>query len=121
MRNKTFTVYKLDELKPEIQEKVIKKFKFVVLGFKWFDKVNGNTYHAVKIIKVSDVENVIIFESGLTYGYGDQYRHTAYDWLVKNGYVQEVDRNDHDLNRNRFIYVVQDVQRKKDLKAVEVE
>ena len=81
--------------------------KYVIEGRKWFDKMNGNTYHSVRIYRVKD--NELIYNSGMTYGYGDQYRHTAYDWLVKKKLVKEKDRSNHALNRKRFLYIVKDV------------
>lgn len=87
--------------------------KYVINGVKWFDKVNGNTYHNVRIIDVDS--NLLIKESGLTYGYGEQWKQTAYDELVKLKKVKEMDRHNHKLNGKRFIYIVNDVQRKKDL------
>lgn len=48
--------------------------KYVVLGGKWFDKVNGNTYHNAKIV---DTETGHIFYSGLRYGYGNAYLDSA--------------------------------------------
>ena len=88
--------------------------KYIINGYRWFDKVNGNTYHTVTIDRVSDHKR--IFESEyIVYGYGDQYKQTAYDELIKLKLVKESDRFNHDLNRKRFFYYVHDVTRKKDL------
>ena len=51
-----------------------RKIKFVVQAAKWFDKVNGNTYHACRITRTSDGKHICC---PFQYGYGDQYRHTA--------------------------------------------
>jgi hypothetical protein len=48
-------------------------------GRKWFDKVNGNTYHSVTMT----VGGVSVYIP-MQYGYGDQWRQTAVDWLVAN-------------------------------------
>jgi hypothetical protein len=48
--------------------------KFTVNAVRWFDKVNGNTYHSVRITRISDGE---VIKQGMTYGYGDCYRQTA--------------------------------------------
>ena len=88
--------------------------KFVMVGNRWFDKVNGNTYHKTTIIDANS--NNTIEESPLTYGYGDQWRQTGYDMLVKKKLAKEVDRFNHDKNRKRIIFVDSGyVSRKKDL------
>ena len=45
----------------------------------WFDKVNGNTYHKVKLFL-----NGEILESDYTYGYENQYEQTAYNLFNTN-------------------------------------
>jgi len=87
--------------------------QYLVIGKRWFDKTYGNTYHTVKIRDVTTGETII--ETPMQYGYGDHYRQTAYFELVKMGLVKEEDYNNHALNRERFIYEVVDVQRKRDL------
>lgn len=52
-------------------------------GRKYFDKVNGNTYHSVRIFENGEQ----IFHHGMTYGYGDQYLQTAIDGLEKLGKI----------------------------------
>ena len=47
----------------------MKKIKVYITAAKWFDKVNGNTYHNAKIT----TEKGISFYSGYQYGYGRQY------------------------------------------------
>ena len=47
--------------------------KIIVVVKKWFDTVNGNTYHKVKLFLGNDT----ILESKVTYGYETQYVHTA--------------------------------------------
>ena len=48
--------------------------KFSVNAVRWFDKINGNTYHSVNITRLKDGAN-IAHES--TYGYDDFYKQTA--------------------------------------------
>ena len=93
--------------------------KYVINGFKWFERVNGNTYHNVNIIDVET--NTLIVSSGMVYGYGSQWEHTAYDALIKLGLVNEEDRHNHELNRKRFLKFVVDVPRKKDLNIMDVD
>src|SRR5437660_7538804 len=40
---------------------------------RWFDKINGNTYHSVSVV----MPDGTIRTSGQTYGYGQQYEATA--------------------------------------------
>ena len=49
------------------------KMKVYITAAKWFDKINGNTYHNAKIT-LSDGTS---FYSGFQYGYGSQYRESA--------------------------------------------
>ena len=100
--------------KKEKGKRIRQRPKYLVEGYRWFDKVNGNTYHTVYITNL-DTGELIHKSPHLIYGYGDQYRHTAYDKLIKMGKVKEEDRFNHELNRRRFIYRVTDVNRKKDL------
>lgn len=63
---------------------VERKIEFVVRACRWFDRVNGNTYHSVRIIRSKDGA---ILGHEWTYGYGDAYKQTAleimdkFDWL----------------------------------------
>ena len=49
--------------------------KFTVIAKKWFDKVNGNTYHSVRCIRHRDGKVIV---GQFQYGYGERYKHTAY-------------------------------------------
>jgi hypothetical protein len=85
-----------------------------VVGRRWFDKVNGNTYHKVYI---TDAEsNNLIYESPhVVYGYDDAYRQTALSELIKLGLLSESNRFNHELIRKVFYFNVVDVSRKRDL------
>lgn len=100
-------------VRPHERNRIRQIKKYVIEGRRWFDKLYGNTYHTVYITDVTT--NNIIYESPMTYGYGSQWQQTAYDWLVKHKLAREEDRFNHELNRKRFIYVENDVSRKKDL------
>lgn len=56
--------------------------KFEIHGARWFDKVNGNTYHSVSIniLKTGKVIKV-----PFQYGYGDHYRQSALEILAGLG------------------------------------
>lgn len=87
--------------------------KWIVSAKKWFDKINGNTYHSVVITNART--NKPVYSSGMVYGYGDQWRHTAFDYLVKKGKMKESDRFNHEKNAKDFYFDDSDVQRKRDL------
>ena len=58
--------------------------KFTVIAAKWFDRVNGNTYHSVRCIRHKD--NAVVVGQ-FQYGYGDQYRQTALEVILKAGWL----------------------------------
>ena len=76
---------------------------YTILARRWFDKINGNTYHSVKVY----VNNKFVDEEKYSYGYGKQYLQTAHELLMKNGFLKKT--------RDNFIIDCVDVQRKKDL------
>ena len=91
--------------------------KYLIEGFEWFDKVNGNSYHTIKITKLST--NEVIYKSdNIVYGYGDQYIQTSYDILIKMGLVKEEDRFNHNLNHKRFIYRKQENMLKREVLSI---
>ena len=54
---------------------------------KWFDKINGNTYHAVRVIvRLHDGTQQELVSSHLVYGYGDCWKQTAAEMLEASGY-----------------------------------
>ena len=88
--------------------------KYIIEGYRWFDKINGNTYHTIFITDAQTNKN--IFESKkVVYGYDDQYRHTAIDELIKLKLFKEKDRFNHALKHKILYFNVTDVSRKKDL------
>ena len=54
-----------------MQERTI---KFNAHGARWFDKVNGNTYHSVRVTRCRDGATIVC---PFQYGYEDAYRQTA--------------------------------------------
>ena len=104
----------------------LKKFKHVVINARrWFDKTYGNTYHSVEV----NVDGKFVGREPFTYGYGTQYNDTAHKILQKAGYYAKTDerlksgmqedyylyRQDQMDNRDNFVIIVTDVQRKRDL------
>ena len=61
-----------------------RKIKFVGNAVKWFDKVNGNTYHSVRITKCKTGEQIAC---QFQYGYGEQYRYTALEAMSKAKWI----------------------------------
>lgn len=54
-----------------------------VIGRRWFDKVNGNTYFTARIL----INGRTVHALPMEYGYGDQYMHAAFDWLDAHSFV----------------------------------
>jgi hypothetical protein len=55
-----------------------------ILGKRWFDRKNGNTYYTADIL----VNGRHVHKLPYDYGYGDHYRDEAAKWLIQNGYIQ---------------------------------
>lgn len=87
--------------------------QFIIEGKRWFDKINGNTYHNVLIFDIK--KNKHIFESGITYGYDEAFKQTAFEWLIENKLWKQENRFNRDLVRKHIYFTVCDVSRKKDL------
>lgn len=90
-----------------------------IVGRRWFEKTNGNTYHSVEVF---DAEGKRIVRVPFAYGYGNQYMQTALQELVKLGlYPDTPGRHGGFKAYGRFTYddknlfIVTDVARKKDL------
>lgn len=62
------------------------KVLFICDAVKWFDKVNGNTYHSVCITRTSDGATI---RHEWTYGYGDSYQQTALEIMLENKWLPE--------------------------------
>jgi hypothetical protein len=67
------------------------KYKYTAQAVKWFEKVNGNTYHSVRI---TDNETGAILYCPFSYGYGEAYRWTALIAMSKNKWLPEKYQND---------------------------
>ena len=93
-----------------------------IIGRRWFEKTNGNTYHSVNVY----VDGEQVYRLPFDYGYGSMYRQNAMQWLAENGYFPGYERrNEWSLpyptepwfreNGIQIIDEVTDVQRKRDL------
>ena len=87
--------------------------KYIVTTQRWTDRTYGNTYHAVQITDAKT--NKTIYKSGFTYGYGDQYRQTALDALIKKGKIKEADRFNHEYIRKTIYFAPPSDGRKRDM------
>ena len=88
--------------------------KINVFVKKWFDDVNGNTYHNVNF-NYNDKN----YNSGLTYGYGSQYKVTLRDMLIKNNLLTKKATNYNDIIKNKFNYIVMDVNTEEELEKID--
>ena len=90
-----------------------------VIGRRWFEKVNGNTYHSVDVYVNGDH----VGREPFAYGYGSQYEQTALEILYKAGiYTKDPEAKYSrvlwrtvDDNGDKLISSGTDVARKKDL------
>jgi len=78
------------------ETKTDRKVKFVAHAVTWFDKVNGNTYHSVRITRTKDGA---VIAGQFQYGYGDQYRYTASEEMLKAGWLPAQYKKD-----NAYLY-----------------
>jgi hypothetical protein len=103
-----------------------KKFSVITIDAKrWFDRVNGNTYHSVAV----HVDGKLVGVNPFEYGYGTQYMQTALELLQKAGLFPETDERlgsgmDKDyydfetyrrVHRDKFVVIVNDVSARRNL------
>jgi hypothetical protein len=60
------------------------RIKFVATAVLWRDRVNGNTYHSVRIVRCRDSKAL---KCPFQYGYGDQYRQTALSAMAASRWI----------------------------------
>ena len=60
--------------------------KYVIHAKEWRDKINGNSYHSVRVL---NTQNNLMIASPFTYGYGSQFLQTASDRMLKAGWIKE--------------------------------
>jgi hypothetical protein len=80
-------------------------------GRLWFDKINGNTYHAVRI----QANGQVIGQVPMTYGYGDMWQYTALDWLKSKGLASQEVRSIYELRKHAEVYITATETLKRDL------
>jgi hypothetical protein len=58
----------------------------------WFDKVNGNSYFAIRVTVNYGLKSEQTFVDSMQYGYGDQYEYEAFKLLQKHNIVKAYDQ-----------------------------
>lgn len=51
-----------------------RKIRFIARAVRWHDRINGNTYHSVRVTRCRDGAELRV---PMQYGYGDHYRQSA--------------------------------------------
>ncbi len=101
------------------KKKLPKKATITVIGRRWFERVNGNTYHSVEVY----VNGELIERIPFTYGYGSMYMQNAGEIIDKN-FITPLKKYEHGgieplwkLKQYGYTIIdsVTDVERKKDL------
>ena len=80
--------------------------RFTAIVKRWFDKVNGNTYHSVRIVRQRD--NALIV-CPFQYGYDEHYRQTALATMFDAGWFKNYKRKDVNSKPMRKSYNEQTV------------
>jgi len=78
-----------------------RRIKFTVITKKWFDKVNGNTYHSVRCIRHSDGAVVV---GSFRYGYGEHYKQTAVTVMAEAKWLPVRYRGEDELHHYSRFY-----------------
>jgi len=60
--------------------------KYVIHAKKWRDKLNGNTYHSVRIL---NTQNNVMIAAPFQYGYGDEFMQSAKEVMIKNNWIKD--------------------------------
>ena len=75
--------------------------KFTVVAKKWFDKINGNTYHSVRCIRHKD--NAVVVGQ-FRYGYGEHYKQTALSVMYHAGWFKNYRQQKTTQDGTRYRY-----------------
>tara|TARA_R100001530_G_scaffold96047_1_gene66820 strand:+ start:172 stop:489 length:318 start_codon:yes stop_codon:yes gene_type:complete len=94
-----------------------RNIKFIAQGKKWFDKINGNTYHSVQITRTKDNEKLFCC---FQYGYGNQWQYTALEKMAFNKWIPKQYTGfkaiNYDRDNNYPIEWIENYSTKKDTK-----
>ena len=72
--------------------------RYIAHGKKWFDRVNGNTYHSVQVTRTKDGEKLF---AAFRYGYGDSWKYTAMEKMAANGWIPKKYTGLHAMSYDR--------------------
>ncbi len=91
-----------------------------VMARRWFEKVNGNTYHSVMVYYDGDLVNKETGElTEINYGYGSAWEQTAQELLTRHGIYRDsklmLRRMVEEENGDKLVWDVIDVPKEKDL------
>lgn len=64
--------------------------RILILGYSWFDRVNGNSYCRSKIY----IDGQLVNTTDVEYGYGGYYIQAALEWLDNSGLVPKREPNE---------------------------
>ena len=76
-----------------------------IIGKKWFDRVNGNTYNSVVVTVNHGLKSEFSFSLPITYGYGEYYVQRTIEFLVSIGAVESY-YHFHRMKLDGKIYVL---------------
>ena len=99
--------------------KLTKNDTVTIVGRRWFEKVNGNTYHSFYLY----VNGELIAYNPFNYGYDTQYLQNALCELGKHFDLKVESVYKHSLHKIKevtganFVVSVSDVKRRKDLEG----
>ena len=71
----------------------------MIIGKRWFDKVNGNTYCSSRVY----INGKLEFSVPYTYGYGNYYEQRAKEELEKRGFIN-VGKYDNGMSKSFYEY-----------------
>src|SRR5271169_2740033 len=74
------------------------KIKFSINVVRWFDRINGNTYHSCRITVIKDSSTIFC---PMVYGYSECYKQTSLEALLINNLLP---KNYSKENNNLYLY-----------------
>ena len=92
---------------------------------RWFQKSYGNTYHRVHVLVEYADKTRKLLDSGIHYGYDEQYIQTAIEEMIKHGVLEDTGKSmDYwpfslwcENNGVKLHTLVADVNRERELKT----
>jgi hypothetical protein len=78
-----------------------RKIEYICNAVKWFDKVNGNTDHSVRVTRCTDGAVVV---GEFQYGHGEQYYYTALQAMLKANWLPSKYEAAPGFNSNAYLW-----------------